>query len=157
MNDPRKQSAMATPQTPHAMLMPDHGTTPTRRKTDNLTQAEDLVFVPSSVSPSRASRVISRAFGNKCVKNGASGVASSVAHTEPIAVRSVRTSVAQVVGNSAPAKTFCEHAVIKICTRPPENVHTHMTLPGIDQACFHTAEIVMTPMTCSRGLGPLCE
>jgi hypothetical protein len=111
MKDPRKQSETATPQTPHAMLMPDHGITPMRRKTDSLTQAEDLFFVPNacrsvSASPSKAARVISRVLGKKWVKNGAKGADSIDAHTEPIVVKSVRSSVAKAGENRAPANTF---------------------------------------------------
>lgn len=135
---------METPQRPEAMLIADHGTTPTRRKTASLTQAADLVFVPSSfisgsVSPSKLDRVMSRAFGNRYVRYGANGIASSEAHTEPIVVSRVRSSVANAVENSAPANTF------------------QMTLPGIDQACFHIVEMAMTAMTCNRGPEPLCE
>ena len=111
MKDPRKQSGMATPQTPQAILMPDHGITPMSRKTDSLTQAEDLPFVPNgwrsvSASPSRAARVISSALGKTCVKTGAKGADSIVAKTEPIVVSSVRSNVAMAGENRAPANTF---------------------------------------------------
>ena len=34
---------------------------------------------------------------------------------------------------------------------------TQRTLPGIDQACFQTAEMAITAMTWAKGQGPLCE
>lgn len=144
MKEPRKQSEMATPQTPEAMLMPDHGTTPTSRRIESLTQVEDLLFAPNdcisaSASPSKAARVISSAFGKYWVRKGASGDDSIVAQSEPIVVSRVRRSVAKAGENKAPANTF------------------QTTLPGTDQACFHTTEIAMTPRTWARGPEPVCE
>jgi hypothetical protein len=146
MNAPRIQSLIATPQTPQAMLIPDQGTTPMRRNTESRTHADDLGFElevdgakSDFESPSRAFLVRSRARGKKWVRNGASGVASIVAHTEPRVVRVVRRMVAYAGENNAPAKTF------------------HITLPGIDQACFQTAVMAITPITWAIGPGPLCE
>jgi hypothetical protein len=44
MKVPNMQSLRDTPQTPHAILMPDHGTTPMRRRTERRTQAAVLGF-----------------------------------------------------------------------------------------------------------------
>lgn len=113
MKAPNIQSVMATPQTPHAILIPDHGTTPIRRRTERRTHAEDRGFdeFPNSSrseseSPSRALRVMSNARGKKWVKNGANGVDSIVAHAEPTIVSVVSRIVAYAGENSAPAKTF---------------------------------------------------
>lgn len=51
-------------------------------------------------------------------------------------VRTLRKRVARAGENRAPANTF------------------QITLPGIDHACFHMAEMAMTPMTCNRGQVP---
>ena len=117
INAPSMQSVIDTPQTPHAMLIPDQGTTPMRRSTDRRTHAEDRGFADlpdvsrsGSESPSRALRVMSKARGKKCVKKGERGVASNVAHAEPIMVRVVRRTVAYAGEKSAPAKTFCGHS-----------------------------------------------
>jgi hypothetical protein len=113
MNDPSMQSVMATPHTPQAMLIPDHGTTPIRRNTERRTQADDFGFDLASKesgldckSPSMALRVISRARGKKCVRNGASGVDNRVAHAEPIVVSAERSIVANTGEKRAPARTF---------------------------------------------------
>lgn len=110
MNEPSAQSLIATPQTPLAMLMPDQGTTPTRRSTDRRTHADDLDFVRVSrcASPSRALRVMSSARGKKREMNGARGMARRVARTEPMVVSAVRRMVAIAGDNSAPATTFCQ-------------------------------------------------
>lgn len=42
MNAPSMQSERGTPETPQAMLIPDHGTTPMSRKTERRTQAEEV-------------------------------------------------------------------------------------------------------------------
>lgn len=108
MKDPRMQSLIATPQTPLAILMPDQGTTPTRRSTDKRTHAGDLDLtrVSSSASPSRAVRVMSRARGKKRDIRGASGVANNVARIEPIVVNIVSRRVANTGWNKTPARTF---------------------------------------------------
>ena len=99
---------------------------PMRRRTDNRTHAEVprssevvVLFIVSLLSvvtveendgddePSSAARVSSTGRGNKRVKNGASGVESSVDKTEPIVVSTVITKVASNGWNSAPARTFC--------------------------------------------------
>ena len=102
------QSLKATPQTPLAMLIPDHGTTPISRSTERRTQADDLLLVCvfELASPSRALRVKSRARGKKCVRKGARGVARSVANVEPTVVSAVSRRVASAGENRAPAKTF---------------------------------------------------
>lgn len=66
MNVPRKQSAIETPQTPHAILRPDHGTTPIKRRTESRTQtgvlSREVEF--ESESPCSAFLVTARARGN---------------------------------------------------------------------------------------------
>lgn len=109
MNAPSMQSVKDTPHTPHAILIPDHGTTPINRNTDNRTHADERPwFDSSSVSdaPSNAFRVMSSARGKKCVRNGASGVANSVAQAEPSIVSVVSNIVAYAGENKAPPKTF---------------------------------------------------
>ena len=105
MNEPRMQSLSATPQTPLAMLIPDQGTIPTSRNTERRTQAGDFELARVS-TPSNALRVISRARGKKWVMKGASGIASSVANTEPRVVSVVKSNVASAGENKAPARTF---------------------------------------------------
>jgi hypothetical protein len=114
MKAPKTQSPSETPQTPLAILMPDHGTTPTSRKTDKRTHADDLFLCVSVVesscglsdSPCNAVRVMSSARGKRYVKNGARGVARRVAHREPMVVSMVRKRVATTGENNAPASTF---------------------------------------------------
>lgn len=105
INEPKKQSIMATPQTPQAMLMPDHGTMPIKRSTDSRTHADDF-GVSSLVAPSMAFRVMSKARGNIFTKNGANGAASRLAKIDPNVVSRVSKSVASAGENSAPARTF---------------------------------------------------
>lgn len=110
MKAPSMQSGRDTPQTPQAMLIPDHGTTPMRRRTESRTQAEDRGLAElsrsRSESPSRALRVISNARGKKWVKKGARGVANKVAQVEPTIVRAVRRIVAYAGEKRAPETTF---------------------------------------------------
>lgn len=112
MKDPSMQSEIATPQTPQAMLIPDHGTTPMRRRTDNRTHADDWCLVVSrSVSsesdvPSRALRVMSNAFGKKCDRYGPIGLAKRVAQADPMVVSAVNKTVANAGEKRAPASTF---------------------------------------------------
>lgn len=96
MNAPKKQSVNGTPQTPHAMLIPDQGTTPMRRSTDKRTQAGDLGADPAakSVSPSKAFRVISSARGKSRLRVGARGALRAVAITDPMVVKKVNSKVA---------------------------------------------------------------
>lgn len=107
INEPKKQSFNATPQTPQAILMPDHGTMPIKRSTDSRTHAGDFGF-SSFVAPSIAFRVMSKARGNILTKNGASGAANRLAKIEPTVVRRVSKSVANAGENNAPASTFYE-------------------------------------------------
>ena len=108
MNVPRRQSLRGTPHTPHAILMPDHGTTPTRRRTDRRTQAGDVALTAAEFgSPSNATRVNSNARGKKWDKSGASGEERRVAQAEPTVVRDVRRMVAREGEKRAPARTFC--------------------------------------------------
>ena len=96
MKAPRKQSDKGTPQTPHAILIPDQGTTPMRRSIDKRTQAGDLDADPAakSVSPSKAFRVISKARGKKRLRVGARGALRAVAITDPTVVKNVNNKVA---------------------------------------------------------------
>ena len=96
MNAPKKQSVRGTPQTPHAMLIPDQGTTPMRRSIDKRTQAGDLGADPAakSVSPSKAFRVISSARGKNLLRTGARGALRAVAITDPTVVKKVNSKVA---------------------------------------------------------------
>lgn len=66
MNVPRKQSVIETPQTPHAMLRPDQGTTPIRRRIDSRIHTGVLFCEVEfeSESPCRAFLVTARARGN---------------------------------------------------------------------------------------------
>ena len=102
MKVPRKQSQMEMPITPQATLIPDQGTTPTKRRMVTRTQTGVVA------SPSNAPRAAFSAFGKKCVMNGAMGVESNVAQIDPRVVRAANTSVASTGGNNAPANTFCE-------------------------------------------------
>jgi hypothetical protein len=107
------QSIIDTPHTPQAMLMPDQGTTPMRRRTERRTQGDDLGFkrVPAasgsaSESPPRALRVISKVRGNNFSRKGPRGVERRVAHAEPRVVRVIRKRVAYIGENRAPPRTF---------------------------------------------------
>lgn len=66
MNVPRKQSGRETAQTPHAMLRPDQGTIPIKRRTESRTQAGVLFCEVEleSESPCKAFLVTVRARGN---------------------------------------------------------------------------------------------
>ena len=161
MKVPSEQSTRDTPQTPHAMLMPDQGTTPMSRNTESLTQAGDFGRPPefaesASDSPPRALRVMSSAFGNILARKGPRGAERSEAHIEPTVVSVVSRMVAYSGENSAPPRTFCTRRLVILGWRMKRSRRTHNTLPGIDQACFHTAEIAMTPTTWERGPSPLC-
>ena len=120
MKAPSIQSVRDTPQTPQAIFIPDHGTTPIRRRTESRTQAEDRGLTElsrsRSESPSRALRVMSSALGKKCDRQGARGVANTVAQTEPTVVRAVRRMVANAGENSAPETTFYTGRVYKYPT-----------------------------------------
>ncbi len=101
---PRKQSHTATPQTPHAMLIPDHGTTPMSRRIDKRTHAAVLSAFESS--PSRTERVIASGRGMRRVRNGPSGAAKTLADSDPNVVSNVRRRTARAGGKSAPDNTF---------------------------------------------------
>lgn len=71
MNVPSAQSERETPQTPQAILIPDHGTTPIKRSIERRTHAADFdddLAVEGSISlsafPLSAERVMSNARGN---------------------------------------------------------------------------------------------
>lgn len=104
MKEPRKHSISGTPQTPHAMLIPDQGTTPMRRRIESRVHGDD--FVLSVEAPSMAFRVRSSALGKYFTTYGASGAARRLANIDPIVVRSVRRMVARTGENKAPANTF---------------------------------------------------
>lgn len=172
MRTPAMQSLMGTPQTPLAILIPLHGTTPMRRRMVRRTQAGvllgsaangvgpglkyDFDGVPGNArssyidgvrtgvadaedEPSNADRVISRALGIMEEKKGDMGLERRVAHMDPHMVRKVRRRVANTGEKSAPASTF------------------QITEPGTDQACFQTAVMDMTAITCHISHRPLCE
>lgn len=101
---PRKQSHTATPHTPQAMLIPDHGTTPMRRRIDSRTHAEELSAFESS--PSSTDRVMANGLGMRRVRNGPRGAASALADSDPNVVSNVRRITASAGGNKAPASTF---------------------------------------------------
>jgi hypothetical protein len=89
------------------MLIPDHGTTPMRRRTERRTHVEfSLPSESESISPPRAERVMSKARGKKYVKNGARGFDKRVAQTEPIVVKAVKRTVARAGEKRTPARTF---------------------------------------------------
>lgn len=98
INDPSMESTRGTSQTPQAMLMPDHGTTPMRRRTERRTQAgvgyDDLSEISGSAGPDKALRVISSARGKRLARNGPRGLESREAHAEPSMVRVVSRMVA---------------------------------------------------------------
>ena len=108
MNVPRKQSASETPHTPQAMLRPDHGTTPIKRRIDRRTQAGVLFCEVEleSESPCKAFLVTARARGNHWDNRGAIGRDRRDEKIEPIVVRSVRSRVAQAGWKRAPPRTF---------------------------------------------------
>jgi len=79
---------------------------------------------------------------------------------EPIVVRSVRSRVAKAGWKRAPPRTFCEQSFNVQCLddhREARDLLTQATLPGTDHACFQTADIDRTPMTCANGHVPLWE
>lgn len=150
---PRKQSMRGIRHTPEAMFRSDHGTIPINRRSARRIQVGDLTDDATSCgggeeegnlaevgvdgaetgnileSPSKAARVSWKALGKQRIKKGASGMDSNVAHTEPIVVNRVSRMAAGSGENRAPPTTF------------------HITLPGIDQACFHIADMLRTKRT----------
>lgn len=106
MKPPRRQSFIATPQTPQAMLIPDHGTTPTRRRIERRTHGADDCDFSELEFPSIALRVKSRARGKILTRNGSRGAANKLAKIDPAVVRTVRRMVAKAGEKSAPARTF---------------------------------------------------
>ncbi len=112
IKEPNMQSFIATPQTPHATLMPDHGTMPISLRIDSRTQAEDFDFAIEESAPEPPSmtlRVISSARGKTRTKNGANGAHRRLAKIEPTVVSIVNSMVAYNGENKAPASTFCEY------------------------------------------------
>lgn len=112
MKPPKKQSVIATPHTPQAILMPDQGMIPISRSMERRIHGDDL-FVDTlgsepSFDPSKATRVNARARGNMLTKNGARGADRRLAKIEPTVVSTVMSKVAQSGENSAPARTFCQ-------------------------------------------------
>lgn len=124
MKDPNIQSTNETPHTPHAMLIPDQGTTPTRRRIESRTQAGDfeLVLISDSGSDSNALRARASGRGKKRVRIGARGVARRDANIEPMVVTSVRRSVAHNGERRAPARTF----YVKLRKRDDVSVRSRM-------------------------------
>lgn len=152
MKAPRATEGSGTEQTPQAMLMPDQGTTPMRRRTERRTQADERCFDGGLVargdllSPSRACLVRSRARGKKCVRKGARGVESMVAQSEPMVVRAVRRMVAYAGEKSAPARTFCKMTMsgggTKLASTHPDDAAWYR--PGVfpDRRDGHDADYV---------------
>ena len=101
---PRKQSHTATPQTPHAMLIPDHGTIPMSRRIDSRTHAAEPSAFESS--PSSTERVIASGRGMRWVRNGPRGAARMLADKDPSVVSNVRRTTARAGWKSAPDNTF---------------------------------------------------
>ena len=89
MNAPTTESQTLTPVTPHAILMPDHGTMPTRRIIERRTQTgvlgleEPLIWEGEGEGPWRADFVRVRALGKKRTARGPTGVARSEERREP--------------------------------------------------------------------------
>lgn len=115
---PRKQSHRGIEQTPDAMLMPDHGTTPMRRRIDKRIHAGDWLFVGwvdtrlssevemTSALPCRAALVSASAFGNRWEMSGARGLARRVDKTDPSDVKRVIQMVARIGLSKTPARMF---------------------------------------------------
>ena len=127
MKDPIKQSIRGTPQTPQAILMPDQGTMPMRRRIESRIHGDDFVFSELD-APSIAFRVRSSAFGKNLTTYGANGAARRLANIDPIVVRKVRRSVASAGENRAPARTFCQQistSAHQVSMRISRRIATH--------------------------------
>ncbi|CAG8540551.1 11835_t:CDS:2 [Acaulospora colombiana] len=119
INAPIAHWSKGTEHTPEAILMPDQGTIPMRRRTERrahgLEEVEDgdlavddrreAVVLVDEV-PWRALRVRAMAEGKKRVMMGVSGVAKMVERTEPIVVNVVCKRVAQKGESNVPVNIF---------------------------------------------------
>ena len=106
MKVPRKQSRRETPRTPQATLIPDQGTIPTNRKTDNRTQVGDGALLLPRESASKILRANANGRGRNRVRKGDRGAERSVARIDPTVVSTARSNVAKRGENRAPARTF---------------------------------------------------
>jgi hypothetical protein len=113
MNAPTAQSEIRTPVTPQAILMPDHGTRPTRRIIERRTQMGVLGLETPLISgvegegPRRADFVRVRALGKKRTTRGLTGVARSEERREPPVVMVTWRMVAGMGGSKIPVRMFC--------------------------------------------------
>ena len=113
MNAPTAQSQTRTPVTPHAILMPDHGTIPTRRIIERRTQIGVLDFEVPLISgvgdgpPWRADFVSVMALGKKRMTRGPTGVARSEERRDPPVVMVAWRMVAGMGGSKIPVRMFC--------------------------------------------------
>ena len=140
MNPPIAQSRSGTSHIPHAKLRADQGTTPTNRNTVKRTHIG--VFLTSSVSfsstgdvagvPSNADRVRERARGKRWDITGARGLERRVLHREPMVVKVVWRSVAEMGSMTVPARMFVTAD------------------PGTDHAFFQMLVTMRTATTCAR-------
>jgi hypothetical protein len=114
MNAPTTQSETLNPVTPLAILIPDHGTMPTRRIIERRTQTgvvggleEPLMSEVEGEGPWRAYFVRMRALGKMRMMRGPTGVARREERREPPAVTVVWRMVAGMGGSKNPVRTFC--------------------------------------------------
>ena len=113
MNAPTAQSQTRTPVTPQAILMPDHGTTPTRRIIERRTQMgvidleTPLISGMEGEGPWRADFVRVRALGKKRTTRGPTGVARREERREPPVVMVAWRMVAGMGGSRIPVRMFC--------------------------------------------------
>jgi len=113
MNAPTAQSQTRTPVTPQAILMPDHGTMPTRRMTERRAQTGVLGLEVPLISgvedglPWRADFVRVMALGKKRMTRGPMGVARSEERREPPVVMVAWRMVAGMGGSKIPVRMFC--------------------------------------------------
>lgn len=154
---PTAQCHRLTPQTPQAILMPDHGTTPISRSTLSRAQGEDEDEVEVEAGPSSAERVREIAEGKKRVKRGVRGVARMVESTDPSVVSNVWRRVAGSGGRSVPVKMFYPKAINIQTSTSWLKLLTSKTLPGMLQACFQRAVTAKTARTWTSSQWPVSE
>lgn len=113
MNAPTAQSQTRTPVTPQAILIPDHGTIPTRRSIERRTQMgvigleTPLISGVEGEGPWRADFVRVRALGKKRTTRGPTGVARREERREPPVVMVAWRMVAGMGGRRIPVRMFC--------------------------------------------------
>ncbi len=126
MSAPTKQSRSGTRTMPDAMLRPDQGTTPIRRRIERRAHGARACSGSSSSFESNAVRVTSTARGRTPSIQGLRGREMSVEKRLPVAVRNV---------------------IIMVPFQPPQMppaITLRTIAPGTDQACFHNAMIDIT-------------